>query len=83
MIRIASHFTRLIHLSYTGRHIHQRTNQLWRVIKSQDIHRFIRLTVFIMLDMFLGLCLAHLLRRLFVTPQRSIGKNTVTLYIIT
>ena len=74
MNRIASQLLRVVHLSYTGRHIHQRTSQLLRVVVSQDIHRFARLAVFIILDMFLGLCLAHLLRRLFVTPQRSIGK---------
>ena len=73
MISLAGHASRVIHLSYTGRHIHQRTMQLWRVVTSKDLYRFIRLIVFVMLDMLLGLCLAHLLRRLFVTPQRSIG----------
>jgi len=72
MNRVASQLLRVVHLSYTGRHIHQRTSQLWRVVVSQDIYRFARLAVFIILDMLLGLCLAHLLRRLFVTPQRSI-----------
>ena len=74
MIIIASQVSRVIHLSYTGRHIYQRTNQLWRVVTSQDIYRFIRLIIFIVMDMLLGLCLAHMLRRLFLTPQRSIGK---------
>ena len=73
MISIASQVSRVIHLSYTGRHIYQRTNQLWRVVTSQDLYRFIRLMIFIVLDMLLGLCLAHMLRRLFLTPQRSIG----------
>ena len=73
MISIASQVSRVIHLSYTGRHIYQRTNQLWRVVTSQDLYRFIRLIIFIVLDMLLGLCLAHMLRRLFLTPQRSIG----------
>ena len=74
MIRLAGHVSRGIHLSYTGRHIHQRIMQLWRVVTSKDFYRCLRFILIIMLDMLLGLCLAHLLRRLFVTPQRSIGK---------
>ena len=74
-VSVSSRVVRLTELSYTGRHISQRVLQVWRVIISRDIHRFFRLIFFILLDICLGLCLAHVLRRLFLTPQRSIGTS--------
>ena len=73
MESVSSHVIRAIQLSYTGRHVSQRILQLWRVINSRDRHRYIRWIFFVLLDMCMGLCLAHVLRQLFLTPQRSIG----------
>ena len=67
---------RVIQLSYTGRHTYQRALQVCRVLVSGELHKCLRLLVFVLLDLLLGLCLAHLLRGLFVTPQRSIGTLT-------
>ena len=77
MTSISSHVVAALQLSYTGRHISQRILQFWNVVLSKDIHRLARLIILVIFDMLLGLCMAHLLRSLFVTPQRSIGNKRI------
>ena len=72
---LSNRVVRLTELSYTGRHVVERVTQIWRVLSSRDVRRLVRLIAFILLDIFMGLCLAHVLRRFFVTPQRSIGRK--------
>ena len=71
---LSTRMIRLTELCYTSKHFSQRILQVWRVLSSRDIYQLIRLVIFILLDIFLGLCLAHALKSLFLTPQRSIGK---------
>ena len=66
---------KLVKVSYTGRNLIERISQMRDVYTSQETYRIGRLFIFLLIDVLMGFCLAHLLRQFFLTPHRSIGNQ--------